>query len=250
MTAFSVRNWADSAASDPGQAWRLVQHELHCQGLGNAYFIFDYPLFSTGFPSEDQMMGTVISQEWKQACRMEGGDIGWVNPGIVPLAASSGRKVVYDIADLIKHPGASRLEAKTLTIALDCGAKIGYSLPVVDRIRRSFSLMIVDGVDSADDYAELMQRHESALWQGVIYLHEGMTVRRLIKEAGKNPLSPREQDCLAWTAAGRSAKQIADTLQLADSTVNEYLRSACRKLGATNKTQAAARATLLHFVEP
>ena len=53
-------------------------------------------------------------------------------------------------------------------------------------------------------------------------------------------LSPRERECLLWSALGKTTKEIASILDLADSTVNEYIAGAMKKLGATTRAQAVA----------
>ena len=56
------------------------------------------------------------------------------------------------------------------------------------------------------------------------------------------PLSPRELEVLRLLAAGRSNQQIADELVVALSTVKKHVNHILDKLGATNRTQATARA--------
>jgi len=56
------------------------------------------------------------------------------------------------------------------------------------------------------------------------------------------PLTSRERAVLRLLAAGFSNQQIADQLIIAVSTVKWYLRLIYDKLGATNRTQAVARA--------
>ena len=53
-------------------------------------------------------------------------------------------------------------------------------------------------------------------------------------------LAPREKECLLWVGLGKTTKEIADRLKLSDPTVDEYIASAMRKLGATSRTQAVA----------
>ena len=53
-------------------------------------------------------------------------------------------------------------------------------------------------------------------------------------------LSPRERECLLWCALGLRTKQIANVLNIAEPTVNEYIASAIKKLGAASRPQAAA----------
>lgn len=59
------------------------------------------------------------------------------------------------------------------------------------------------------------------------------------------PLSPREREVLAHSANGLSAPAISQRLGITERTVTAHVANACQKLGASNKTQAVARA--LHF---
>ncbi|MCC5811423.1 MAG: response regulator transcription factor [Ectothiorhodospiraceae bacterium] len=55
-------------------------------------------------------------------------------------------------------------------------------------------------------------------------------------------LTPRQRDVLALLAEGRSNKQIADRLQLAEPTVKMHVTAVIRALGARNRTEAVTRA--------
>ncbi|SDX12677.1 helix-turn-helix transcriptional regulator [Roseicitreum antarcticum] len=58
----------------------------------------------------------------------------------------------------------------------------------------------------------------------------------------RNPLSPREAECLTLTAKGLSAKQIAHALARSESMVVKHLQAAGAKLGARNRSHAVALA--------
>lgn len=58
-------------------------------------------------------------------------------------------------------------------------------------------------------------------------------------------LSPRETECLAWTARGKTTWEIAQILCLSDSTVNYYLRNAMKKLSVHTKAHAVSKAVVL-----
>ena len=59
---------------------------------------------------------------------------------------------------------------------------------------------------------------------------------------GDDPLTERERDVLRNAADGRPNAEIAARLHLAEGTVRNYLSSAIAKLGARNRTEAAATA--------
>lgn len=56
-------------------------------------------------------------------------------------------------------------------------------------------------------------------------------------------LSPREQEVLRQIARGASNKEIARTLDIAETTVKIHVQHILRKLGASNRAEAAARYT-------
>ncbi|MCX7568065.1 helix-turn-helix transcriptional regulator [Sulfitobacter sp. F26169L] len=56
----------------------------------------------------------------------------------------------------------------------------------------------------------------------------------------KISLAPREKDVLFWAAHGKSAWETSILLALSESTVKFYIRKACARLGAQNKTHAVA----------
>ncbi|NNC38437.1 MAG: LuxR family transcriptional regulator [Acidimicrobiales bacterium] len=82
------------------------------------------------------------------------------------------------------------------------------------------------------------------------YIAEVFRVREMVRSEERPKLSVREEECLTWSAIGYSTKKIADVLNLADSTVNEYINSAMHKLNASTRTQACARAFLLKLISP
>jgi LuxR family transcriptional regulator len=57
-------------------------------------------------------------------------------------------------------------------------------------------------------------------------------------------LTIREVEVLKWSAAGKTAAEVAMILDLKLRTVNFHISSAIRKMGVTNKTSAVVRAAL------
>lgn len=64
------------------------------------------------------------------------------------------------------------------------------------------------------------------------------------------PLSEREREVLQLVAEGLSNQQIAGYLVLSLHTVKLHIKHLLAKLGATNRTQAVARARALHILSP
>ncbi len=61
------------------------------------------------------------------------------------------------------------------------------------------------------------------------------------RQIAPRPLSHREQQVLALVMLGRTNREIADTLFLAESTVKTHLSSAFRKLDARSRSEAVTR---------
>lgn len=63
-------------------------------------------------------------------------------------------------------------------------------------------------------------------------------------------LAPRERECLAWAAVGKTAWETSMILSISESAVKKHLASAARKLGARTRTQAVATALCSRLIEP
>ncbi|WP_442773177.1 response regulator transcription factor [Paenirhodobacter enshiensis] len=67
---------------------------------------------------------------------------------------------------------------------------------------------------------------------------ELLSNRTAAREALEHPLTEREFSVLEHLADGSSNRDIASTLSLAEQTVKMHVKSICRKLGVSNRTQA------------
>lgn len=63
-------------------------------------------------------------------------------------------------------------------------------------------------------------------------------------------LTSREKECLQWAAAGKTSWEIARILSVSERTVIFHIGNATKKLGATNRRQAVARAISLRLIAP
>lgn len=67
-------------------------------------------------------------------------------------------------------------------------------------------------------------------------------------EAGPDPLTARERQILVRAAAGESNHTIARAMRLTEGTVKNYMAAINAKLGAANRTEAAAKARALGWL--
>lgn len=61
-------------------------------------------------------------------------------------------------------------------------------------------------------------------------------------------LSKRETEALQWAAEGKSEWEIGVILGISEHTSEKFIRSACAKLHAVNRTQAVAQAIRMGLI--
>lgn len=128
-------------------------------------------------------------------------------------------------------------QVRILNEAAEVGLADGITIPIhaPDALPASCSLAIgPDGVDPL--------HVRDAQWVA-FYAHE--TARRLLLQLAPPPrpvLSPRERECIALVAQGKSDYEIGVILDLSEHTVHNTVRRAMRKYGVATRIQVFARA--------
>ncbi len=161
-----------------------------------------------------------------------------LNPDVVLLdlmlndrAPAAGLDVCAELHE--RHPGVrivvltTFLEERLLLGALRRGAS-GYALKDVDVAELARIIRSVHGGQSAFD-------PRSA----------NLVVRSLAGEPGPpaRPLSERELEVIRLVARGATNPRVARELYVSESTVKYHLRTAMRKLGASDRTELVYRAS-------
>lgn len=125
----------------------------------------------------------------------------------------------------------------------------GYSIPISDRANRRAILSI--NSELVDQAWDRFVASSQAAWAEFAQLVHQKAIFELYGESDPVPaLSPREIECLYWTALGKDQKDIALILGLSEHTVRDYLKSARLKLGCATLSAAATRATQLRIIDP
>lgn len=126
----------------------------------------------------------------------------------------------------------------------------GITVPVCDQNggRSLFSI-------ATETAPKKSSRHQAANAGMVLltslYLHEA--VQRHVNSvdlAALPQLTTREKDCLQWAANGKTSWEIANILSISERTVIFHITNATKKLNATNRRQAVARAISLRLISP
>jgi LuxR family quorum-sensing system transcriptional regulator CciR len=148
-----------------------------------------------------------------------------------------------------KNWGKATRKQKTLTG--DCraaGLHDGVTVPVHSSLGRKYAVCLArDHPDGGDDRHHLLGLHILASQFHYAYVRVARSERG---EDTPPTLSERERECMKWTSAGKSAWSIGKILGLSEQTVNAYMKSAMKKLNASNRVSAVVCAIQLGIIAP
>ena len=145
----------------------------------------------------------------------------------IGLPQMSGFEVLQRLNDLA--PRLERIPFVFLTALSDRESELhGRSLGADDYITKPIDFDILETIINA----RLAGVARNEIWPRQINLNE------------------REIEMLTWVARGKTSAQIAEMLDLPKRTVEFHLDNARTKLGASNRTEAALKATLGRLIKP
>jgi DNA-binding CsgD family transcriptional regulator len=119
--------------------------------------------------------------------------------------------------------------------------RTGFSIPLTDKAQRRAMFSVTSNLGD-DDWKNKIKAERKLLEQVGDVLHRKAVAQVYGTEDGP-ALSPREIECLYWTAKGKDSKTVSDILNISEFTVRDYLKSARHKLGCNNIAQAIHEAT-------
>lgn len=150
-------------------------------------------------------------------------------------------RIAFDWTSVRKRRDLSAIESKAWHYLADFGLIEGFTVPV--HSPGYFGFVTVVGDKNDRGWARRIETQAERLLFLTHVFHEATRERfPLFIEAEETPLSTRERECLRWAAAGKTTEEVAVILGLSHETVRVYFKRAMRKLGATNRAQAVARA--------
>jgi len=150
----------------------------------------------------------------------------------------------FECHEVYFDPKREPRAAEAVRSRLDFGFTKGFLVPI-------------HGADGISAFAsisgpklDLSGGNKLALHLIALYVFDRVRHLHALRANGKHPLTPREREVLTWVAQGKSAWEIGEILNIAKRTVDEHVRTACRKLDAVNRTQAVAIAMRDHAIDP
>lgn len=208
---------------------------------------YDYYLFGGYYPmTEGIVMSSSFPDDWRQ--RYDANGYIAIDPTVKHCWQESSPVVWHKLK--YSEGKTGELERKVMDEACDYGLRSGISVPVHGSGAEGCMLSL----SSSEAHADYAQHDEAGLQIIVHAMHETMKV--LITKNGSGivaateSLSPREIECLSWTAKGKTSWAISRILEVSESTVVFHLRNAIRKLEVTNRSQAVAKAIAHSKITP
>lgn len=234
-----------SALSDLDTFWELVHRQLEVRGVTSVLFGV---LAST---KELQHMRLSQALIWKSTHKKEFFEI--FNPehlldnDVTADHCMSHNQLLF-WQDPRNWENATPAEKRRASIERDLGLAIGFSVPA-----SYYFPTQVGGIGVAlpeiplKEFDRYWQREGRELVTLCGILDAGMRGQHLSELVS---LSKREAECLTWLAVGLRPDRIAEKLGVGDKSIEKYIAGARRKLRATTRDHAVAKALMLGLIEP
>lgn len=242
-----------------GELGRLIEEstaarsmeEIHdlCSAICDLYG-FDHFFYAASFPrSLVKPLNLVISgfpDGWRDHYQSRG--YLRYDPAVRHCARSA-RPAVW--ADLLGSDAVERRGRQVMREAADHGLVSGLSVPIRDP-HGVLGLLSLSTERSMAVARRDIQHSQPFLMLLSVHVHEAAC--RLVNWGGNAARSPRltarEQECLLWSAEGKTSWEIAQILGISERTVVFHLQNVMQKLDVSSRQQAVARAISQGLIEP
>ncbi|MCH8081661.1 MAG: LuxR family transcriptional regulator [Proteobacteria bacterium] len=138
----------------------------------------------------------------------------------------------------------SRAQRRVFEEGKSFGIKRGVVIPI-HAPGGDFATMALATDDSRKNMETLWQAKKHDLHLIGLYFHATVWENVLQRKIKPTPaLTPRELQCLEWSARGKTLWEVSKILGISEATSKTHLRGAMRKLDTFNKTHAVSKAVV------
>ena len=130
--------------------------------------------------------------------------------------------------------------------AAECGVRSGIVIPT--RSGPAIAGISFSNRMDIGEFRRFLGERQAIVRLAAVYAHT--RIQALLKSEGAAclHLTPRERECLLWSATGMASKEVARRLGVSPKVIDFHILHACRKLGVVNRTHAVARALTLGLI--
>jgi non-specific serine/threonine protein kinase len=151
--------------------------------------------------------------------------------------------VTDEIAHLALATGNAARAAHLFALAAKLLDSIGSSRPPSERLAVEQAHDVIRVKVGKERFERATEVGSVATLAEVVELALASTETPVAMPAARDPLSPREREVAALLALGRTNKQIAEELLIADRTAERHVKNILAKLGLDTRTQIGVWAT-------
>jgi LuxR family quorum-sensing transcriptional regulator LasR len=131
------------------------------------------------------------------------------------------------------------------------GLRAGVTLPIHGPNQEAGMMCFVNDANPTDTF----WRHIDVVLPNLVLLRDLVidTSQRHLHAHTQSllpKLTPRERECLQWTARGKSTWEISHILNCSEAVVNFHMKNIRTKLGVNSRRAAAVIATQLGLIDP
>jgi len=196
-----------------------------------------------GIRLEDAFVRSTYAPSWRRAYDEQG--LMHIDPTVSHCATRSS-PLVWSPEIFTTEPQQTMYEE-----ARGYGLQAGVTLPIHGPRQEAGMLCFVNDSKPTDDF----WKHLDAVLPNLVLLRDLVidTSQRHVSAHAEEfipKLTPRERECLRWTARGKSTWEISHILNCSEAVVNFHMKNIRAKFGVNSRRAAAVIATQLGVIDP
>lgn len=230
----AVRRWFHTAFNDIGFSISIYVR----------FHLPEYDQLSSSVFSQQMVVSSTFPDQWRDRYREQN------YHQIDPVFRECRRTVTPQIwMDVCRDHDSDPQQKRFFGEAIECGLPNGVAIPIHGP-RREFAVVSLSADEPPAAFRRRITEHKHTAHLLAIHLHDAL--QNLLDDeidTPKTSLTPRELECLKWTARGKSSWVISEILNLSERTVNFHIANAMTKLEVTSRTHAVAKSLYHGLIE-
>lgn len=208
------------------------------------FHIPEYDQLSSSVFSQKMVVSTNFPEQWRIHYREQN------YHRIDPVFQECRRNVTPQVwMDIWRGHDLDTQQKRFFGESVEFGLTNGLAIPIHGP-QREFAVVSLSSDEPEEAFKRRIKEHKHTAHSLAIHLHAAL--RELLDDQADAPpvtLTPRELECLKWTARGKSSWAISEILTLSERTVNFHIANAMNKLEVTSRTHAVAKSLYHGLIE-